>query len=145
MHRNPSLNFRSGYFLTGAIALLLGGAAPAPALVGIWRNDSHPRDTSVLSLTEYRADGSFVARYRRYNNCDVTWSQTESGTWSMAGNINTVTTKKIDGKDVAYVHQFGVEVLSAQQYRARDLASGQLSVETRVPSGALPRCFQGGI
>lgn len=136
--------------LIGAYALLLGAAAPAgnfagSGLVGIWRNASHARDPNVMSLTEIRADGSFTAEFRHYENCTVSWTQRETGTWSVERNIYTVTTEKVGGKTVNFTHQYGLEAVTTRQYRARDLSTGQLFVETRVASFAFPRCFRGGV
>ncbi len=136
--------------LIGGFALLLGGAAPAnnfvgSGLVGIWRNAAHARDPNVMSLTEIRSDGSFTAEFRHYENCTVSWTQRETGTWSVERNIYLVTTQKVDGKAVSFTHQYGLEAVTTRQYRARDLSTAELLVETRVDAFAFPRCFRGGV
>src|SRR4051812_33492983 len=84
--------------LLAAAALMTAQPLSAePSLVGIWYSAFQPDEPNVMSLIEFSADGTLHEEFRKCANGDFIGYQTESGTWSVMGEVEHVKADNING------------------------------------------------
>jgi hypothetical protein len=138
-------------FLALSIMLALVPAGPLAAstnssasLVGYWLGKGEPEDPDIVSLLDFRADGTFVESFRKYDDkCKIVWQQTNSGTWSVSGNMQTLITQKAGNELIYLEDQYETELLTATQQHARHLRTGYVFMERRLAKFEFPDCFNG--
>jgi hypothetical protein len=132
--------------------MVLGSAAAAPAphtsssapsFVGIWYGEGEPADVRVLYIDAYHADGTFNSEFRKCEKGRLVWKQTESGTWSAANGVLTMSAKTIDGKPATYDNSYQIESLTGTEFHARLHDPDYLFVEKRVAAFEFPPCYVG--
>ena len=107
-HRGSPLTFT---FV--AFSLAATPALAEPSFVGIWYSAYQPDEPGVMSLIEFRADGTFYEEFRKCDNGDYVGYQTESGTWSVVDGVERTVIDTING-DAAKVeeaHRLGLKVI----------------------------------
>src|SRR5262249_15885260 len=82
--------------LAATLALIRPISAEA-SMVGIWFSAFQPDEPNVMSLIEFNADGTFREEFRKCDNGDFVGYQTESGTWSVAGDVEHIKANRING------------------------------------------------
>ena len=122
-----------------------GQAAPAsaPSLVGFWYGMGEPGDPEVFYIDAFGPDGKFNAEYRKCEKGKLIYSQTQSGTWSVADGVLTINSTIINGKPGKFDHSYTIEMLSATEFHARLHDPDFLFIEKRVPKFEFPDCYYG--
>jgi len=131
-----------GSLLT-ATALLSAPAFAEPTFVGIWYSGNQPDEPGVMSLIEFRADGTFYEEFRKCENGNVAGYQIESGTWSVADGIERLTVDRLNGDSTQIEGQYRIELLNETERRIRMEPDGLLFVSHRVPKFEFPECPSG--
>jgi hypothetical protein len=123
-------------------------AAPSsaePTLVGIWYSPYQPDEPNVMSLIEFMADGTFHEEFRKCDKGEFVGYQTESGTWSVAGEIEHIKADRINGDPAQAEADYVIVVLSDTERRIRTDQNGKTYefIGHRVMSFDFPDCATG--
>jgi hypothetical protein len=130
-------------------ALIAGGAvAQATAdssFVGIWYSSGQPDEPGVMSLIEFKSDGTFREEFRKCENGMVAGLQYQSGTWTVMDGIEHTITDMINGDKTSIEDTYMVELLTESQRRIRMQAKDKDYVFTslRVSKFEFPDCASG--
>jgi hypothetical protein len=119
------------------VAALLGLSAPAvaePTLVGIWYSPFQPDEPNVMSLIEFKEDGTFR---------EFVGYQTESGTWSVADDVEHINAELINGDPASAEADYKIVSLTDTEKRIRMDPQGFIFVGHRVMSFEFPHCATG--
>jgi len=126
------------------IATLLAAPASAePSFAGIWYSGNQPDEPGVLSLIEFREDGTFREEFRKCENGNVVGFQTESGTWTVKDGIERVNVAMLNGEPVQIDGVYTVMLLTDTERRVRMEPDGLVFVSHRVPRFEFPDCPSG--
>jgi len=124
-----------------------GQAVSAPAgpqtVVGFWYGMGEPDDPDVFYIDAFGPDGKFNAEYRKCEKGKLIYSQTQSGTWTVADGVLTINSTMINGKPGKFDHSYTIEMLSATEFHARLHDPDFLFVERRIPKFEFPDCYLG--
>lgn len=125
-----------------ALSAVFDARAAEPDFVGIWFSPSQPDEPGVMSLIEFKADGTFREEFRKCENGEVVGFQTQSGTWSLENGIEKTVTNRINGEETRVEDTYRVELLTSTQRRIRmegmDLGFSSIRVEEfRFPDCAM--------
>jgi hypothetical protein len=127
-----------------SLVLLQGAAPPSDSpLIGIWYGKGQPDDPDILYLDFFGSDGSFVSEFRKYDGCTIVWQQVESGTWSIAGDVQTIMKSSVNGRPASAEQEYVIESATAREIRARHTGTGYLFVEHRMERFEFPVCNVG--
>ena len=132
--------------LAAALFCMLGVpaiAGAAPSTIGIWYGEGQPDDPKVLQLIEFRANGTFVAEFRKYDGCKVLYRQRESGTWTVDGTRKRMITQRIDGQPADFDDSYTIDRLTQTEQRVRHEPDGFAFDMKRVEKFEFPTCFYG--
>ena len=111
---------RTNVLLSGLAAAMLSAPAFAePSLVGIWYSAGQPDEPGVMSLIEFKADGTFREEFRKCEKGEVAGFQTETGTWSVMDGIERTVTDTINGEAAKVEDTYRLERLTETQRRVR--------------------------
>jgi hypothetical protein len=128
-----------------SILLLLvataGHAADLPT--GIWYHEGQPDDPNLVSVHELHADGTYRFEFRRYERCEIVYSNVEEGRWEREGDVITTIAESVHGYLVSYTNQYIVEAESETEMRIRHLENDHLYIERRLEQAEFPGCFWG--
>lgn len=138
----------------GRIAVLFGVASVAllasassfsaqPTLVGIWFSPYQPDEDGVMSLIEFRSDGTFREEFRKCDGDDYVGYQTESGTWSVDGDTEHLVADKINGDPANSASDYKIILLTDHERRIRLDPQGYVFVGHRVQTFDFPDCPSG--
>lgn len=125
---------------------LVANAVPlnaAPTLVGIWFSPFQPDEDGVMSLIEFRADGTFREEFRKCNGGDYVGYQTESGTWSVAGDVEHLISDRINGDPASSASDYKIILLTDSERRIRLEPQGFVFIAHRVQKFEFPDCASG--
>ncbi|MDE2475719.1 MAG: lipocalin family protein [Alphaproteobacteria bacterium] len=125
---------------------LVANAVPlnaAPTLVGIWFSPFQPDEDGVMSLIEFRADGTFREEFRKCNGGDYVGYQTESGTWSVAGDVEHLISDRINGDPASSASDYKIILLTDSERRIRLEPQGYVFIAHRVQKFEFPDCASG--
>ncbi len=125
---------------------LAGVASPLaaePSFVGIWYSAFQPDEPNVMSLIEFRTDGTFYEEFRKCDKGDFIGYQTESGTWSVSDGIEHITADMINGTPAKVESTYAIELLTDSERRIRLDPQGYRFVGHRVASFEFPDCPNG--
>jgi hypothetical protein len=114
-----------------------------PTFVGVWYSANQPDEPGVMSLIEFRADGTFREEFRKCENGSVVGFQEESGTWSVKDGVERLTVERLNGDEVQIDGTYSVELLTDSERRIRMLPDGLLFVSHRVSKFEFPECPSG--
>ena len=126
-----------------AAALSPAAAFAEPTFLGIWYSASQPDEPGVLSLIEFRADGTFREEFRKCENGNVVGYQTESGTWSLNDGVERLMVDKLNGEAARIEGVYTVLLLTDTERRIRMEPDGLEFVSHRVSSFEFPDCPSG--
>jgi hypothetical protein len=132
-------------FLFAAI-MFLGlsvSAAADPTLVGIWYSPFQPDEPNVMSLIEFKADGTFQEEFRKCENGEFVGYQTEAGTWSVSDDVEHINAAFINGDPATAQADYKIVALTDTERRIRMDPQGLIFVGHRVPSFEFPNCATG--
>ena len=132
--------------LLGSIVMATLLAAPAsaePSFVGIWYSGNQPDEPGVLSLIEFREDGTFREEFRKCENGSVVGFQTESGTWTVKDGIERLNVDMLNDERVQIEGVYTVMLLTDTERRVRMEPDGLVFVSRRVSKFEFPDCPSG--
>ena len=129
-----------------AAVISCGSAMPSvadPTLVGIWYSPYQPDEPNVMSLIEFRADGTFHEEFRKCDDGNFIGYQTESGTWSVMGDLEQIVTDRINGDPAKVEGSYKILVLTDFERRIRLEPQGYVFIGHRVQNFEFPDCANG--
>jgi len=128
--------------LAAAMGIIVAVPALAePNFVGIWYSAYQPDEPNVISLIEFKADGTFYEEFRKCSDGDFVGYQFESGTWSVMDGIERVMVKMINGDAANVEDTYAVELLTDSERRIR--MDDRTFVSHRVERFEFPQCPTG--
>ena len=111
-----------------------------PTLVGIWFSPFQPDEDGVMSLIEFRADGTFREEFRKCNGGDYVGYQTETGRWSVEGDVEHIVAENINGDRANTNADYRILLLTDTERRIRLDPQGYVFVGHRVQKFEFPDC-----
>ena len=132
--------------LLGPLLIATVLAAPAsaePSFVGIWYSGNQPDEPGVLSLMEFREDGTFREEFRKCENGTVVGFQTESGSWSVTDGVERLRVDMLNGEAAQIDGVYTVMRLTDTERHVRMDPDGHLFVSHRVSKFEFPDCPSG--
>jgi len=129
--------------LLAAAVLFCAPARAEPSFVGIWYSANQPDEPGVMSLIEFRVDGTFREEFRKCENGTVVGYQFESGTWSVADGIERLMVDRLNGEEVQIEGTYKIELLTERERRIRMVPEGLVFVSHRVSKFEFPECPSG--
>ena len=127
-------------------ALVFSGperALAATSFVGIWFSAGQPDEPGVMSLIEFKADGTFREEFRKCEAGKVVGLQYQSGTWSVENGVEHTFTEMINGEATKVEDTYRVELLTDTQRRIRMEPQGYVFTSLRVSEFEFPDCASG--
>ena len=124
----------------------LSCAAPLraqPSFVGIWYSANQPDEPDVMSMIEFKADGTFYEEFRKCENGSVVGYQFESGTWSVMDGIERLRVDRMNGSAVRIEGTYEIEALTESERRIRMVPEGLVFISHRVSKFEFPDCPSG--
>jgi len=129
-----------------AALILAGMAAPSlaePSLVGIWYSPFQPDEPNVMSMIEFNADGTFHEEFRKCEKGEFVGYYTESGTWSVMGDVEHINADKINGDSAKAEADYTIMMLTETERRIRIEPQGLVFIGHRVTNFKFPNCATG--
>jgi hypothetical protein len=129
-----------------AAIVILGMALPAFAettLVGIWYSPFQPDEPNVMSMIEFNTDGTFHEEFRKCDKGEFVGYQTESGTWTVNGDIEHLSATMINGDRATAEADYTIILLTETERRIRMDPQGLTFIAHRVKSFEFPHCATG--
>jgi hypothetical protein len=123
--------------------LLATPALAEPSFVGIWYSGNQPDEPGVLSLIEFKEDGTFREEFRKCENGTVVGFQTESGTWSVKDGVERLRVDMLNGDAAQIDGVYTVMRLTDTERHVRMEPDGHLFVSHRVSNFEFPDCPSG--
>jgi hypothetical protein len=125
-------------------ALVLAAASVSlraePTLVGIWFSPFQPDEPGVMSLIEFRADGTFREEFRKCDGGDYVGYQTETGRWSVEGDVEHIIAETINGDRANTTADYKILLLTDTERRIRLDPQGFVFIAHRVQKFEFPDC-----
>jgi hypothetical protein len=130
------------------VAALAAVALPAPSfaeatLVGIWYSPFQPDEPNVMSMIEFRADGTFQEEFRKCDKGEFIGYQTESGTWWVMGEVEHISADRINGDPATADADYAIVLLTDTERRIRMDPQGYIFIGHRVNKFEFPACATG--
>lgn len=125
---------------------LLGMSTPsvaAPTLVGIWYSPFQPDEPNVMSLIEFKADGTFHEEFRKCDKGELVGYQTEAGTWSVSDDVEHLSADFINGDAATAQADYTIVSLTDTERRIRMDPQGFVFIGHRVTNFKFPDCATG--
>src|SRR5262245_23101 len=126
-----------------AAAVYSAPALAEPTFVGIWYSANQPDEPGVMSLMEFRADGTFREEFRKCENGTVAGYQFESGTWSVMDGLERLIVDKVNADTTRIEGAYRIELLTDTERRVRMESEGLVFVSRRVSTFEFPDCPSG--
>jgi hypothetical protein len=126
-----------------AAVLFSAPALAEPTFVGIWYSANQPDEPGVISLMEFRADGTFREEFRKCENGNVVGFQTESGTWTVNDGVERLKVESLNGDATQLEGTYTVMLLTETERRVRMEPDGLVFVSHRVSKFEFPDCPSG--
>ena len=117
--------------------------AADPTLVGIWYSPFQPDEPNVMSLIEFKNDGTFREEFRKCDGGDFVGYQTESGTWSVTDDVEHINASFINGDPAMAESDYKIVSLTDTERRIRMDPQGFVFVGHRVMAFEFPDCATG--
>jgi hypothetical protein len=136
-----ALKYRHVLALSVLAMLIAPPAIAEPTFVGIWYSAFQPDEPGVMSLIEFKADGTFYEEFRKCVAGEFVGYQTESGTWTFMDGIERTVIKTINGDPAQSEDTYAVELLTDNERRIR--LDDQVFVSHRVSNFEFPHCATG--
>jgi hypothetical protein len=122
---------------------LPSGLYADPTLIGIWFSPYQPDEDGVMSLIEFKSDGTFQEEFRKCVDGDYIGYQTETGTWSVEGDVEHLIAERINGDPTMTTSDYKIVVLTDTERRIRLDPQGYEFVGHRVQKFEFPDCANG--
>ena len=125
---------------------LLGMSTPSvagPTLVGIWYSPFQPDEPNVMSLIEFKADGTFHEEFRKCDKGELVGYQTEAGTWSVSDDVEHLSADFINGDAATAQADYRIVSLTDTERRIRMDPQGFVFIGHRVTNFKFPDCATG--
>jgi hypothetical protein len=126
-----------------SLAVMATPLSAEPSFVGIWYSAFQPDEPNVMSLIEFKADGTFFEEFRKCQGGDYIGYQTESGTWSVADGVEHIKADMINGSPTNVQDTYKIELLTDSERRIRLDPEGYIFVGHRVAKFEFPACPSG--
>ena len=97
----------------------------------------------MLSLIEFRADGTFREEFRKCEGGTVVGLQSESGTWTVKDGIERLTVDMLNGDATKIEGTYTVLRLTEGERHVRMEPEGHVFVSHRVAKFEFPDCPSG--
>jgi lipocalin-like protein len=136
-------NARFPTILALLAAIVSARAAEPPSFVGIWFSAGQPDEPGVMSLIEFKADGTFREEFRKCEKGEVIGLQTQSGTWTFENGVEKTTTTMINGDAAMVEDSYNVESLTATTRRIRMESQNLIFSSLKVDKFDFPDCPTG--
>ncbi len=91
-------------------------------------------------MIEFRADGTFREEFRKCVAGDYIGYQTESGTWSIEGDVEHIIADTINGDTAMSISDYKIVVLTDTERRIRLDPQGYEFIAHRVQKFEFPDC-----
>jgi len=127
--------------LGALVALLAAPAVAEPTFVGIWYSAFQPDEPGVISLIEFKSDGTFYEEFRKCEDGKYVGYQTEAGTWTVMDGIERTRITMINGDPTQSEDTYTVEALTDTERRIR--MEDHVFVSHRVSTFEFPECPTG--
>lgn len=116
-----------------------------PTLVGIWYSPFQPDEPNVMSLIEFMSDGTFHEEFRKCDKGEFIGYQTESGTWSVEGDVEHIKADRINGDPAQAEADYKITLLTDGERRIRMDQNGKSYefIGHRVLKFEFPDCATG--
>ncbi len=122
----------------------IANAADTPqSVVGIWYGRGQPVDEREDFIDHFRADGSFVSFFRKYEKCELQWQFSQTGHWRLEGLTLITNVKTAAGKPVARMERYGVEFTAPRELHVRHIETNYLFRMRRQENYRFPLCEPG--
>jgi hypothetical protein len=118
-------------------------AATEPSFVGIWYSAGQPDEPGVMSLIEFKADGTFREEFRKCEKGEIVGFQVQSGIWTVADGIERTITNMINGEKANVEDTYRIELLTDTQRRIRMQGRDYVFTSLRVSKFEFPDCASG--
>jgi hypothetical protein len=118
-------------------------SAAEPSFVGIWYGAYQPDEPSVMSLIEFRADGTFREEFRKCDKGDVVGYYYESGTWTVADGVEHTKTDRINDRPTRSENTYVIDLLTDTERRIHLQSNGLVFISHRVGKFEFPACANG--
>lgn len=129
--------------IIGAALTCVSPAKAEASLVGIWFSAGQPDEDGVMSLIEFKQDGTFREEFRKCEKGEVVGFQMQSGLWTLENGIEKTITDKINGDSVHVEDVYTLEVLTDTQRRVRLMSPDLAFTSIRVQRFEFPDCASG--
>lgn len=130
--------------LAGLLASGLSASAAADAtLVGIWYSPWQPDEPNVMSMIEFKDDGTFYEEFRKCQDGDLIGYQFEIGTWTLEDGVEHTVTEIINGRPARVEDLYTIELLTDTERRLRLEPQGFEFDEHRMTNFEFPDCPTG--
>jgi hypothetical protein len=129
--------------LAAVLGVSVAARAAEPSFVGIWYSAGQPDEPGVMSLIEFKPDGTYREEFRKCENGEVIGFQTQSGTWSVENGIEKTVTEMINGEASKVEDSYRVEILTETQRRVRMESQNLVFSSIRVDEFRFPDCATG--
>ena len=124
-----------------AIFLLnASSASAAPFLVGTWFGEGQPYDKHEMWVARMMPNGNFRAEFRACIKGQAR-DQIQTGRWSLAGDMETITTFTVNGKPDQFTSLYKILSQNGKKQTYRYMATGFVYTSTRVADTfEMPSC-----
>jgi len=135
---------KTPFLLAAAATLaLIQPLSAQPTMIGIWFSPFQPDEPNVMSLIEFSSDGTFREEFRKCDKGDFIGYQTESGTWSIMGEVEHIKADRINGDAATAEADYTIITLTDTERRIRMDPQGYVFIGHRVTKFDFPDCPNG--
>jgi hypothetical protein len=129
--------------LTMGLAVFLlnaPAASAAPFLVGTWFGEGQPYDKHEMWVARMLPNGNFRAEFRACIKGKA-HDQIQTGQWSLAGDMETITTVTVNGSPDRFASLYKILWQNGKKQTYRYMPTGFVYTSTRVADTfELPSC-----
>ena len=131
---------RKAWLLISAVLLFSPVASAAPFLVGTWFGEGQPYDKHEMWMAQMMPNGNFRAQFRSCIKGQA-HDQIQTGQWSLAGDMETITTFTVYGKPDQFTSLYKILWQNGKKQTYRYMTTGFVYTSTRVADTfELPSC-----
>lgn len=141
---------RKMQMFSASLLCLIAGLAPAMAaqaagvsMVGIWYSAFQPDEPGVMSLIEFKDDGTFSEEFRKCEKGEVVGAYFETGKWSLKDGVETLIVEMINGERTRAENIYVVEMLTETERRIKFEQQNLTFTSRRVAKFEFPACATG--
>lgn len=113
------------------------------SIVGIWYGRGQPSDEREDFIDHFRADGSFLSIFRKYENCEVQWEFAQTGHWRLEGSTLVANVETAAGQPITRMERYAVEFTAPRELHVRHIETNYLFRMRRQDNYRFPICEPG--